>query len=53
MSQTLGTVIVEGEKIILNYYEGYKEVFEKNKPNYTNGAQWIVWNEEIYFLKQD
>jgi hypothetical protein len=53
MNEALGTLILDGEKIILSYYDGYKETFERNKPNYSEGSQWIIWNEEKYFLKQD
>ena len=53
MSQTLGTLIEDGNLITLEYYEGFKEIFDKDKPNYSEGSQWITWNGERYFLKQD
>lgn len=53
MSETLGTIIFEEEKIILKYDEGYKEVFIKDKPDYSEGSQWIDLKNERYFLKRD
>lgn len=53
MSETLGTIVFEEEKIILKYNEGYKEIFLKDKADYSEGSQWILWKEEKYFLKQD
>lgn len=52
MNRTLGTIIVEEEKIILEYVEGKKEIFLRDKIDYSQGAQWIDFGGERYFLKR-
>jgi len=52
MSEVLGTIVLDGNKIILEYYEGYKEVFLKDKPDFSEGSQWIEWKGNRYFLKR-
>jgi hypothetical protein len=53
MNKHLGSIIFEDDKIILKYNEGYKEIFNKSKIDYSEGAQWIDWKGERYFLKRD
>ena len=53
MSGVLGTLVLDGNKLILVYFEGYKETFVKDKLDYSEGAQWIDWKGDRYFLKQD
>lgn len=52
MNKTLGTLIFEEEKLILKYDDGVKEIFCKDKIDYTKGAQWIDFGGERYFLKR-
>jgi len=52
MSETLGTIILDENKITLKYNEGYKQIFEKGKPSGEDGKEWITWNEERYYLKE-
>lgn len=53
MENTLGSISFQDEKIVLKYNEGYKETFERNKPDYSEGSQWIEWDGEKYFLKRN
>lgn len=53
MTQRLGTIIFETERLILKYDEGFKQIFEKDNNDYSVGAQWIDWQGERYFLKRD
>lgn len=53
MEKTLGTLIVEDNKIILEHNDGTKEIFLKDKPDYSKGSQWFDYNGERFFLKQN
>ena len=53
MTNTLETIIIEDLKITILRNDGTKEIFFKDKPNYSKGSQWIMFEEEKYFLKQD
>ena len=53
MKETLGILIEDENLIILEYNEGHTETFNKEKPNYSIGSQWITWKGERYFLNKD
>ena len=53
MKKSLGSIKIHEEKIIVEYDYGLKQVFEKDKPNYSVGSEWITWEGERYFLKKD
>jgi len=52
MNKTFGTLIIEEDKLILKYNEGHKEIFLKEKIDYSTGAQWVDFRGERYFLKR-
>jgi hypothetical protein len=53
MTKLHSKIIIEDIRITIVHNDGTKEIFFKDKPNYSKGSQWIMFDEEKYFLKQD
>lgn len=54
MKETLGTIFIDDNEIILTYNDGTEEIWEEQKtPSYSVGVEFINLRGSRYFLKKE
>ncbi len=54
MTNTIGTISIYENEIIITYNIGYSKTFKiKDSPKYLVGTQWIDYNGSRFFLTEE